>query len=176
MRVVGPAIEASKFFVEEEQCREMFSQLIASACDSVDQNYVHPAFPEIIKQPSAMGAVFLTHFKQIPTLPCVEIFACHKDQKVTPFPFVLFDFKGSTPTHSQCDELELSKTVENLVSLGLLIKNDHVLEFNYDYDSFRSHWLYKSILPTIEDGSTLDYRKFRVELTSLGTDFVKTCL
>ena len=50
VRIVGPAIEASKFFIEETTCREMFAQLIASSCNSAVSGAVHPSFHEIIKQ------------------------------------------------------------------------------------------------------------------------------
>ena len=43
VRIVGPAIEASKFFIEETTCREMFAQLIASSCNSVVSGAVHPS-------------------------------------------------------------------------------------------------------------------------------------
>ena len=62
VRIVGPAIEASKFFIEETTCREMFAQLIASSCNSAVSGAVHPSFPEIIKQLSPLDARFLGQF------------------------------------------------------------------------------------------------------------------
>ena len=38
LRIVGPAIEASKYFIGEEECRDMFANLIASSCDSSFNN------------------------------------------------------------------------------------------------------------------------------------------
>ena len=34
IRIVGPAIEASKFYIEEAEFRELFAELVASACDA----------------------------------------------------------------------------------------------------------------------------------------------
>ena len=37
-------------------------------------------------------------------------------------------------------------------------------------------WFYKGIAPTLNEGSKLRITKYRVELTLLGQDFLKTCL
>ena len=64
----------------------------------------------------------------------------------------------------------------SLIRFGLLIKNTEVLELNYNCDSFKNHWFYKGIAPTLNEGSKLRITKYRVELTLLGQDFLKTCL
>ena len=48
-QVVLNALADSQSCVEEETLREMFANLIASACDADKANAVHPAFPGIIK-------------------------------------------------------------------------------------------------------------------------------
>ena len=176
IRLVGPAIEASKFFIEEEYCRDMFAKLIASACDSSKVNSVHPAFPEIIKQLTPLDARFFQLFKERNTYPAAELTAVHPDEKVSPFPNMLFDFRDSSASFNVGEQLELTKTIESLIRFGLLIKNTAVLELNYNYDSFKNHWFYKGITPTLDDGSKLRITKYRVELTLLGQDFLKTCL
>lgn len=50
------------------------------------------------------------------------------------------------------------------------------LELNYNYDSFKEHWFYKAILPTLKEGSVLRMVRYRVEPTILGGDFVRSCL
>jgi hypothetical protein len=89
---------------------------------------------------------------------------------------VLFDFKGSKPHHTQTEELHLTEIVNNLVRLGLIVMNQNVIELDYNYDNFKNHWFYKAVLPTVEEGSKIDMRKYRIELTELGKDFVKCCL
>ena len=176
MRIVGPAIEASKYFIEEEYCRDMFAKLIASSCDSSKAKSVHPAFPEIIKQLTPLDARFLMLFKKNNTYPAAELTEVHKDGKVTPFPDMLFDFKNSGIHFDFNEQFELTKTVESLSRFGLLIKNTAVLELNYDYASFEEHWFYKAILPKLNEGSTVRVTKYRIELTRLGQDFVCSCL
>lgn len=54
--IAGPALEASKFFFNEEELRNMFSKLIASSMDSSKVNHTYPSFAEIIKQMSKLDA------------------------------------------------------------------------------------------------------------------------
>lgn len=49
MSVVGPALEASKFYIEEDEIRGMFAKLIASSMDKTQSINIHPSFVEIIK-------------------------------------------------------------------------------------------------------------------------------
>ncbi|MDD7637099.1 MAG: alanine racemase [Clostridiales bacterium] len=85
VRIVGPAIEASKFFIEETTCRKMFAQLIASSCNSAVSGAVHPSFPEIIKQLSPLDARFLLLFKKQSTFPIVELTEKDANGKLTPY-------------------------------------------------------------------------------------------
>lgn len=175
-RIVGPAIEASKYFIEEEYCRDMFAKLIASSCDSSVASSVHPSFPEIIKQLTPLDARYLALFKRFPTYPAVELTAERKDKIVSPFPSILFDFKSDENNFSYYEQLELTKTIESLSRFGLLIKNPDVLELAYDYDTFKKHWYYNMILETLSDGSTVKMKKYRLELTQLGKDFLRCCI
>jgi len=175
IRIVGPAIEASKFYIEEESFREMFADLVASSCHSDYANKVHPAFPEFIKQLSYMDIKLLTLFQQTHTLPCCECYAQGQDNLVTPFPQLLFDFKDCSHDFSQSDELKLTQTIENLSRLGLLVKNSKVIELGYDYEKFRTHWFYSIIIKKVPEDRKMHIRKYRIELTQLGSDFVQCC-
>lgn len=176
VRIIGPAIEASKFFVEETTCREMFAQLIASACNSAISNMVHPSFPEIIKQLSPLDARFLMLFKKQATFPIAELTGEDEKGKLTPYPNLLFDFMAVPTDFTYFEQLELSKTVDTLIRFGLLIKNDRIIQLDYDYNCFKEHWFYAVAEKSLEMGSTLRIHSYRLELTLLGQDFVKSCV
>lgn len=175
IRIVGPAIEASKFYIEEAEFRELFAELVASACDADCVNKVHPAFPEMIKQLSYLDIKLLEVFRQTHTLPCCTINETHKDGKVTPYPHIMFDFKGVKHSFDQSKELQLTQSVENLERLGLLIKNSNVIELDYDYEKFRNHWFYKALGSVFEAESKINMKKYRIELTQMGQAFVSCC-
>ncbi|WP_412095180.1 Abi-alpha family protein, partial [Bacillus haynesii] len=44
LHIIGPTIEASKFYFESDELRSMFSNLIAASIDSETINKTHPAF------------------------------------------------------------------------------------------------------------------------------------
>ena len=64
LAVVGPAIEASKFYIEEEDMREMFANLIAASMDDRLTNEVHSSYVEIIKQLSPLDAQNLIYLNK----------------------------------------------------------------------------------------------------------------
>lgn len=174
-RILGPIIEASKYYIEENTFREMFSKLIASSCNSDISTFVHPAFPEIIKQLAPIDARFLKMFQQSPTFPCVELYEKHIDEKITPFTSMLFDFKNCKHDFIITDELKLTGSLTNLIRLGLVKKNNDVIELNYDYESFKQHKLYSVFLFSLKEGSIITMKKNRIELTEFGKNFTKCC-
>ena len=60
LNVVGPALEASKYYIENEVLREMFAELISSSMNSDKTGLAHPSFAEIIKQLSPLDAKLLS--------------------------------------------------------------------------------------------------------------------
>lgn len=176
LRIVGPAVEASKFFIEETTCRKMFAQLIASACDNRKSNIVHPSFPEIIKQLSSIDARFILLFKKQATFPIAEL--TEKDSKglLTPYPNLLFDFMNFSKEFTIQEQVELSKSVDNLIRFGLLAKNDRIIQLNYNYEAFKKHPFYVAVQNSLKDGSVLYMHRYRLELTLLGKNFVNSCV
>lgn len=176
VRVVGPAIEASKFFIEEATCREMFAELIASSCNRAVSGAVHPSFIEIIKQLSPLDAQFLLLLKKQSTFPIAELTEEDANGLLTPYYNILFDFMAVPNDFTYTEHLDLSKTIDMLIRFGLLIKNDRILQLNYDYSGFKNHWLYGAAERALKEGSTLKIHPYRIELTLLGKDFVKSCV
>ncbi len=176
MRIIGPAVEASKYFIEEEDCREMFAKLIASSCDSETANLVHPSFPGIIQQLSPGDARFLQIFTYNSTYPAVRIYEKHSDGKITPYPHIMIDFKKNPITYNETQELDLTKSIENLSRFEIVKLNKEVLELNYDYNQFKQHWFYAAIQKAIEEGSQMLMTKYRIELSLFGKDFLKCCI
>ena len=65
LSVAGPALEASKYYIEEDELRSMFAKLIAASANTDYQDGAIPAFVEIIKQLSAFDAKNLIELKKI---------------------------------------------------------------------------------------------------------------
>ena len=50
LKILGPSLEASRYYIEEEELRKMFAKIIASSLDNRKNNTIHTSFVEIIKQ------------------------------------------------------------------------------------------------------------------------------
>lgn len=54
--LVGPALEASKYYMDEGEIRQMFARLIATSMDKTRSHKTHHAYVEIIKMLSPLDA------------------------------------------------------------------------------------------------------------------------
>lgn len=117
VQVITTAIENSKYCVTEDELREMFVNLIGSACNSDTKDDVHPAFSAIIKEMSPEDAKVLKGIKQLT-----------KKSKFNEFD--IFD-QIAAEYSLQYSFAQLMMSVDNLVRLGLLCKiyktNNHIL-------------------------------------------------
>jgi len=172
--IAGPIVEASKYYYEETHYQEMFSQLLASACDKRCSREIHPAFVEILKQLSPLDAKLLNMFKYHDTYPLCDIQGIDSNEKITPFNQSLFDFKDKKNEFSYDDYIYLTASLDNLTRLGIVIKNIAILELNYDYNGFKENFMYKNYLTIINNQkNTARMLKARIELTDLGRKLCK---
>ncbi len=173
--IVGPAVEASKFYLEEDYYKNMFSNLIAASCNVSFSNIIHPAFVEIIKQLSPLDAKLLSTFKHA-TYPVADIYEQHADGIITPYNQCLFDFLDCGISFDNTEIIRLTSSLDNLIRLGLVLKNNKVLQKDYDYlKEFEKNWLYRISKKSIEASSSIKIRKYRIELTEFGRSFTKCC-
>jgi len=63
IQIIGSIMEASKFCIEKEELRNMFSKLIASSMNTEREVSVHPAFPDMIRQLCPDEAKILKYLK-----------------------------------------------------------------------------------------------------------------
>lgn len=56
IKILGPALEASRYYIEEDDIRDMFAKLISSSMDKSKNSINHPAFVEILKQMTSLDA------------------------------------------------------------------------------------------------------------------------
>jgi len=178
-QVVMNALTDSQSCVEEETLREMFANLIASACDADKANAVHPSFPGIIKQMSPTDATLLQLFRQDAELPIVGIKVWEGDGYLQMYNNI---FVSDT---SQFSAAVQSATVACLSMLGLV-------EVSY-MQSFTDKSMYNAFLQMPEylflkdkkvlvgnQGRVVNVSKVELQhgeiwLTELGKRFLKVC-
>ena len=175
--VVGPVIEAGKFHYEEIHYREMFSNLLASACDKKHSQTIHPAFVEILKQLSPLDAKLLSMFRSHTTYALCDVQEKLAGGMISPFIHSLFDFKEKQNEFSLDEILSLTSSLDNLIRLGIVSKNRSILESNYNYEMLKNNTLYKDVYEKMKKpDSVLEMKRARIELTDFGRKFNECCL
>lgn len=188
LQVVGPAVEAAKYCLQEPQIREMFQNLIANAADTRYQMEVHPSFAAIISQLSPLDAENLGLFRNNEQLPIVEYRLINFDDSYKVF---FADYFVANSNMTTIDDLLLQAA-----SLGSLVRQG-LVEITYMsyitdpgiYDSFYKTGTYLSMKSLIipppvggfkhpDDDSTVvkaNLERGLVKLTPLGKSFLKVC-
>jgi len=174
--IVGPIIEPSKYYYEGEYFREMFSELLAAACDKKHIYTIHRSFVEILKQLSPLDAKLLGSFRYNNSYPICDIEAIDKNTKlITPFYQSIFDFLSMENEFSPEERIFLTASLDNLKRLGILIKNTHILQKEYDYNNFKNSFMYKEYERIKDPDGVLKILPARMELTDFGRGFVSCC-
>lgn len=188
LQVVGHALDAAKYCLQETQISEMFQNLIANAADTRYQKDVHPSFAAIISQLSPLDAENLALFLDSEQHPIVEYRLVNLDESYKVF---FADYFIANPNMTSIDDMVLQAA-----SLGSLVRQG-LLEISYTtyitapdaYLPFYKTGTFSSMESLIippppggfrrpDDDSTVvkaDFEKGLVRLTPLGKSFLKVC-
>lgn len=180
LHIVGPAIDASRFYIEADELKEMFSNLIASSMDSRSNSQVHPSFTEVIKQLSPLDATNIELFKKSNQYPICEYkltFGNNAGYRVMNTNVFL--------ENTKVQDLALQATsISNLIRLGLIDSptGTYIIQPN-TYEKFQETEEYKELVASlsehidngsVDENSQISIEKGVVELTPMGKDFIKT--
>lgn len=148
LKILGPAIEASKYYIEDESLRIMFAKLIAASMDKSKEDIVHSSYVEIIKQLTPLDAENLL---AIHSNKNSDIIASLKIN-LTPDGFINYYknlYLGNPNTKNQ---ILISPSLDNLARLGLVSltyqehRNDKTI-----YDQFQFIEEYQQTLMYIKN-------------------------
>jgi hypothetical protein len=174
-QVAGPAIEALKYTGHDENLREMFAKLIATAMDSEKAALAHPSFVEIIKQLSSDEAKICRHLKgAADTLPVIEIDELRGNGISTcARNFSILGYK------SQCEIPTLIQSyLDNLCRLGIVeISYEGQLADNSKYTEIERHPDCVNILQQLKSAQrTPHIRRGLIKQTTFGEKFFDACI
>lgn len=177
LSVVGPAIDASRFYIEEEELREMFAKVIASSMDKSKSENVHHSFVEIIKQLSTEDAKNIQLFQYEDDLPIVQFKKLILNDNEQSYTLLKSNvFSGNYSDIISGDENTASVT--NLARLGLVdISYENFFTDKKYYNLFMNSTYYRT------QGQLLDPELNKIEIkegiirtTPFGKAFVGVCL
>lgn len=158
--IIGPALEASKYYFDEEEIRELFANLIASSMDSTYNGLVQHSFVEIIKQLSPYDAKFLATIEN--DLQTYDL----KDNQV-----IFYRLFGLT--HDFLDYQKNSVAITNLHRLGLL---DLIQYFQITASPQKEFLLNSQTILELKKNKEFSMQPHTYVLSSLGEIFKKVCI
>lgn len=172
--IVGPALEASKFYFEEEDLRDMFAKIIIASVDSSKNNLVHQSFVEIIKQLSVYDAKHLVQIKHSQINPIISISIKMKDEqgkKTIKKDLFLSDHLTNN------DHSLVSASLVNLQRLGLIeIVRGSFYTTETHYDALIESDFTNDIKDIAQSDQEIIIDKEFLQLTSFGNNFCDVCL
>lgn len=185
LNVAGPALEAAKYHVEEEEIRTMFATLIASSANKEHQQVVHPSFVEIIKQFSPRDAVvckFLYENKDSIGVGRINGLFDFQNNR-PPQPTAVIDNYFPFPDLTMNNHFDYQASVDNLVRLAIITIDftKYVID-DSRYEASLNHPIYeqveKSLSPRTDIPSTfkgITFQRGLWSFTTFGKNFVRCC-
>jgi hypothetical protein len=186
LHIIGPSLDASKFYFESDDLRVMFANLIAASINIDTFSMTHPSFVEIIKQLSPLDAVNLKLFKISDSYPVARYDLIAKDRTYQGYKTIKNNIFLENNDVSDIDIN--SSSVTNLSRLGLVnFDYEHFLTIDGVYDKFKNTDYFNKINNIYTSGSYINdsfYNIFtRVEiknglviLTPFGHNFINICI
>lgn len=178
LHIIGPTLEASKFYFEDDDLRSMFSNLIAASINEDTIKKTHPSFVEIIKQLSPIDASNLEYFKKSQRHPICKYDVLMDNGGTVGYLSNIF-LENERTNKSYTDIKLTASSLTNLNRLGLVIIDyDSYLSEEEEYQKFLNHSIYLNAVQELEDDPTrsIKLRKGIVDISPFGKDFIEICL
>lgn len=189
LSILGPALEASKYYLEEETLREMFAKIVASSVDSSKNDKLHVSFVEIIKQLSVDDATYLSiiakrHSTTVAISKIQVLADAPVDNKYTGYlsipesNIILSDIRLSSfdNTPNLIHDRRCASCIENLNKLNLI---EYSFDNNFSnlkiYDIFRRFNTYINLSQRFGE-NRIDLSKGILSTTQFGQNFISLCV
>lgn len=171
IKVLGPAIEASRYYIEEKELRDMFAKLIASSLDDRKNNELHSSFVEIIKQLDVLDAKIVKHLSQMnyhpaSPIPAMKMIVKSDGSYKVIFPLIYF----IEPYQSIND---CAPSLYNLERLGIIqIENGVYAADETLYTEIKNNTL---VQHTLKNHPEITLEKMSFSITPFGKNFISIC-
>ncbi|MFB7159258.1 DUF4393 domain-containing protein [Lysinibacillus sp. NPDC056232] len=169
--IAGPTIEAMRF--TNEELRDMFANLLASAMNSEKSEEAHPSYVEIIRQLNTDEAKILKHLKgqHFPTLNVVA-YTSSSQHSPTMENFSNVSFKAN------CDHPQkIHSYLENLNRLGLIdLHSPGTLTDVSVYEELEQHPIIENALMLAGFLGEAKIIRSYAKSTMFGTQFYDACI
>lgn len=173
LSIIGPTLEASKYYYEEPELREMFVSLISSTMDKQKVSSVHPIFVNIIKGMTSLDAQNLTYIDM--EAPIAEYYILRENDEFDTFLQNVF-----LENPNETDILLQSQSISILQQLGLVkITFDEEVGDSTRYAPFRETPSFNALCAKTRENPSMGKATLNfgvISLTPLGIRFKEICL
>lgn len=175
--IAGPTLEALRYAYDEEELREMYENLLASAMNREKVKKVHPAYVDAIRQMTSLDAIILNYMAKKFRIACANIvFSFSRSGKV---------LLAGMPDYFSCDlfdiadPFDVSASLQNICRLGLVDIESGKMN-NYDYSAIKEFPYvverYQLACKGEAEKPTIVQRDFHITLSDYGRNFTEVCL
>lgn len=174
--VIGPALEASKYYVEKTDVRKMFAKLIAAEFDARSSDKVHIAFVEIIKQMSANDAKLLKILPKVGPLAEFRLYVNDRKSYTSLGKDIIY-IPGLIETNFENNAI----SINNLSRLGI-VELSHISSLVDEtiYKAYEAFDEYKQGTKIVQEHpdnySSMEVSSGSFSITPFGDVFKKICL
>lgn len=176
IQVTAQALENSKYCIESEELREMFSNLIANSMNADYATAAHPSYAEIIKQMSPTDARLLKTIPLYSFIPIVDYVIENKNDG-SHLPQLSNVYLSGL---KDLDILQECTSVSSLVRLGILnIDTSNFINRQEAYSPYKETAFFKYLSDKTYRESPFkkaELIKHCGNLTPLGQNFVRVCV
>ena len=175
--VLGPALESSKYYVEDERVRKMFAKLIGAELDLRKAGKIHHSFVDIIRQMSSNDAKLLSLIPKSGPLAEIRLYIQGQNRYIRVGPQNILLLPPTINDNFQKNAVSLN----NLNRLGLIeIDHQFSLTDKSFYDPYENLQYYLQARQTLLNEPTkyskVDIRKGSFLMTEYGELFKSICL
>lgn len=166
--IIGPALEAIKYRISEEEIRTMFANLISSSVNRKNENVVHPAFIEILKNLSCDDANAITNMALLKDSALMPIVSLNEEIITVP----------NNSRHYCCFVDNFGFEKSNIVISSLL--RNGLIQIDYTNVLKNELFDYTNMIKEFKklrnfNNSDENYRVGILSLTAFGYEFAKVC-
>lgn len=171
LSILGPALEASSYYIGDEELRKMFAKLIGATFDKTKNSIAHVSFVEIIKQLSPHDARLLKTFKSNKFYPAIAVVSILNYLNNGEHSFKII--KDIVFVSEENIDINLNEfSISNLIRLGILSNNLNETFPNtltpIAYEIYEKNFL--------SDNSSIKLKQGMLQVTPFGQNLLRTCL
>jgi hypothetical protein len=177
--IAVPAIEALRYTGHNDDLREMFANLLATAMDNRIAPKAHPSFVEIIKQINSDEAKIINMLDANRTYSIIKVRLYDPKASIeNSFAEPITNF-SDLPNEAGCSHHDLgSSYIENLERLGLINISYSVFNTNPNaYEKIENHPLVNAWRVKSEQlGRRFEINRGAITPTEFGKKFIESCV